>query len=243
MVNIFQGGRIARCLDIALPQYCLLCGLPSGQALPLCHDCRSELPRNAPCCQRCALPLASPAATLCGQCLRCPPVIDRVVAPYLYDPHIALLIGRWKYGPLARLGLTAADLWCRAQDQPPPVDLITAVPLHWRRYWQRGFNQASQLAGLIQRGHPALAQCSLQLRLLQRQRATAAQAGLDARTRSRNLRGAFTLRGHCDNLRVAVVDDVLTTGATAIELARCLKAGGAREVQLWCLARTPAPSD
>ncbi|TXS92652.1 ComF family protein [Parahaliea aestuarii] len=227
-----------------LPQYCLFCGLTSNTALPLCRDCRRELPLNQPCCERCALPLARHSARFCGRCLaqKAPP-FDRVIAPYRYDPQLALLIQRWKYQPLPRLGLLAASLWQDAVPEPPPVDVLVAVPLHWRKLLRRGFNQSGQFSELLYRRHPALGDKCLARRLLRRQRATAVQAGLDAAARQRNLHGAFTLRGRCDNLRVAVVDDVMTTGATASELARCLKAGGAREVQLWCLARTPAPAN
>ena len=80
-------------------------------------------------------------------------------------------------------------------------------------------------------------------RLLKRQRATAAQSGLDARERRRNLHNAFTVRARCDNLRVAVVDDVVTTGATANAVASALKKAGANYVEIWCLARTPQPTD
>ncbi|WP_116368367.1 ComF family protein [Parahaliea mediterranea] len=237
-------------LDTLLPQYCLFCGLASRSSLPLCQDCRSELPANTPCCLRCALPLAptlaptpdNDSARLCGRCLAQPPAFDRVIAPYRYDPQLALLIQRWKYQPLPRLGRLAASLWQAAVPEPPAVDVLVAVPLHWRKLLRRGFNQSGQLCERLHRHHPALAHSRLARRLLTRLRATAVQAELDAAARRRNLRGAFTLLGHCDNLRVAVVDDVMTTGATASELARCLKAGGAREVQLWCLARTPAPS-
>ncbi|MFV0276292.1 MAG: ComF family protein [Parahaliea sp.] len=233
-----------RLLNGLFPQYCLYCGLPSRRALPLCQPCQRDLPRNRHGCQRCALPLPpGPPGRLCGACLSEPPPMDGCVAPYLYGPELALIVRRWKYRPEYRLGASAIQLWLAAAPALPEVDALLYVPLHWRKRLRRGFNQADQLCRGLQRGHPALRHLPLLSRLLVRQRATTAQAGLDARARARNLRSAFTLRGHCDNLRIAVVDDVMTTGATAHAIARCLKAGGAREVHLWCLARTPLPND
>ncbi|MBN7797881.1 ComF family protein [Parahaliea mediterranea] len=230
-------------LNGLFPQYCLLCGLASHHRLPLCGPCRDELPRNTLCCPQCALPRG--AGVLCGRCLAAPPPFDSALAPYLYDEQLALLVQRWKYHPDPRLARLMAALWLDgvARRPLPEVDLVLPVPLHWRKLLQRGFNQAGQLCAGLCAGHPALAGLPPRPGLLRRRRATAVQAGLDARQRRGNLRGAFTLRERCDNLRIALVDDVMTTGATAGEVARCLKSGGAREVHLWCLARTPAPPD
>lgn len=245
---------LAELLNGLFPQYCLYCGGASHGGLPLCEGCRGELPLNRHACRQCALPLGGPPGSgYCGRCLANPPAFDSTLTPYLYDEHLALLVQRWKYRPEPRLAQLAVALWLLGsgleesgteQGLPlPAVDLLVPVPLHWRKLLRRGFNQAAQLAAGLQRGHPALRSLPLRPRLLRRQRATAVQAGLNARARRGNLRGAFTLRERCDNLRIAVVDDVITTGATAGELARCLKAAGAREVHLWCLARTPAPPD
>lgn len=229
-------------LDALLPQYCVLCGLPSGRPLPLCAPCRSELPANRHCCRRCALPLPPPrSAVLCGSCLQAAPAFSLVQAPWLYGEYMAHLIGRWKFHRDAYLTPLLADLWLSGSAAPPPVDLVVPIPLHWWREWRRGYNQAEMLASAVLKRRPELARRGLDRRLLRRSRATVPQSGMDARARTRNLRGAFTVHGACDSLRVALVDDVLTTGATATAAARELLAAGAISVDLWCLARTPAP--
>ncbi|RLA51497.1 MAG: ComF family protein, partial [Gammaproteobacteria bacterium] len=124
-----------------------------------------------------------------------------------------------------------------------PVDLLLPVPLHWRRLWQRGFNQSDLLCRQLRCAHPALTGAVLENRLVRRHRATAAQSGSNASQRARNLRGAFTARRPCDNLRIAIVDDVLTTGATASAVASVLQAAGASHIEVWCLARTPASAE
>jgi len=115
------------------------------------------------------------------------------------------------------------------------VDLIVPVPLHWRRRWTRGFNQTELIADQL----GAALSTPVAMRALRRTKATTAQQRLDARTRARNLRGAFTLHQPVAGLRVALVDDVVTTGATATELTKLLLKGGATTVELWALARTP----
>jgi len=233
-------------LDACFPQVCLLCGLYSGQPLPLCGECQAALPRNSRCCRRCALPLPGGPGTadpnlLCGNCLQQPPPWDSCTAPLCYDPQVALLLSRWKYAPDPRLGHLMTQLWLRLGPRElPPVDLVLPVPLHWTRWLRRGFNQAEQLAAGLQGQHPALAGARLDPARVSRRRAPA-QASLDADARARNLRGAFTIRRPCANLRVAIVDDVLTTGTTAARLARCLQEAGAARMHIWCLARTPTP--
>ncbi|MEP4145916.1 MAG: ComF family protein [Halioglobus sp.] len=220
------------------PNYCCLCHWQCAGALPLCGACRAELADNTQCCRQCALPLITDAP-LCGNCLHQPPPYDRVIAPWLYGEYLAHIIGRWKFNGERALTPLLADLWhCGLPSSLPPADVLIPVPLHWRRQWHRGFNQAELLARELERTYPWL---TVNTGLLRRRRATRAQAGMDARQRSGNLHGAFTVKGGCDNLRVALIDDVMTTGATANEVARALKRAGAARVEIWCLARTPPP--
>ena len=236
-----------RVLDGLFPQHCVLCGLRSHRPLPLCLACARDMPANKSCCARCAIPL--PAAVkpgperFCGGCLVTPPPFDRVVAPWLYSEQLAHLIHRWKYGRERRLTPLLAALWLQQAQHHGTVDVLVPVPLHWRRLWWRGFNQSELFARRLRATCPELGDCRLAHQLVQRRRATPAQSGMGARQRAGNLRGAFTVREPCDNLRVAIVDDVLTTGATAAAVAESLRAAGASHIEVWCLARTPAPGN
>lgn len=228
-------------LEAVFPQYCLLCQLRSHSPLPLCADCFTCLQGNDHGCERCALPLGSEAGGLCSQCVAQPPAFDRVIAPLVYEPHIALLISRWKFQRERRLTRLLALLWQAWVIPPTDRDLLLPVPLHWRRLLWRGFNQAALLGLAIRAREPQLGSLPLRTDILQRRRATPAQALLNAQQRGANLQAAFRVRGDVRGLRIAVFDDVMTTGATADAIARALKAAGAADVQLWCLARTPAP--
>lgn len=224
--------------DGLFPNHCCLCQWRCPGSLPLCQHCRAELAANQRCCGQCALPLAT-QAPLCGSCLQQPPAYDRVIAPWLYCEYLAHLIGRWKFNGDRALTPLLANLWHSGLlSSLPSIDVLVPVPLHWRRQWQRGYNQAELLSFELARIYPWL---KVNAHLIRRRRATQAQAGMDARSRSSNLGGAFTATGSCDNLRVALVDDVLTTGATASEVASTLKQAGAARVEVWCLARTPPP--
>jgi len=225
------------------PSYCILCGLRSYRPLPLCSHCQKALPGNDSCCYRCAIPLPGAGHTRrwCGQCLNAPPAFDRVVAPWLYGEQLAHLIHRWKYQGDRLLTVLLASLWLQQVADLEPVDVLIPVPLHWRRQWQRGYNQADLLARQLRRDDPRIHAAALDKPGVRRHRPTLAQSGIDARQRTRNLRGAFTVFRRYDNLRVAIVDDVLTTGATASSLAGALRDAGALGVEVWCLARTPAP--
>lgn len=227
-------------LNGLFPNECSLCQWRCPGSLPLCEACREEFPINSYPCQRCALPLATASSRLCGTCQRQPPAFDAALAPWLYGEYLAYLLRRWKFEGEQRLTPLLAELWIQQVPVCPAVDSIVPVPLHWSRQWRRGYNQAALLAWELQKNWPHL---HADGSLLQRNRRTRAQSGMNARQRAGNLRGAFTANDRCANLRVAVVDDVLTTGATANEIARTLKTAGATHVEIWSLARTPPPGD
>ncbi|TAN05703.1 MAG: ComF family protein [Rhodanobacteraceae bacterium] len=216
-----------------LPSHCLLCGARGQGALSLCADCAGDLPVNAVCCPRCALPLAAPAP-LCGRCVRRLPPWDAAWAPFRYEWPLAQLEARFKFAADLAAGHTLAAAWMVS---PQPAELpqaIVPVPLHRARLRRRGYNQALELARPLARhfGVPLLRD------VLRRPRATAAQTELDAVARRRNVRGAFVLAGNASLPdHVAVLDDVFTTGATLGECVRVLKRAGVARVDVWALAR------
>lgn len=239
----------AAILEGLFPNYCVLCGLRSHRPVPLCLLCESELQANSDCCGRCAVPLPPEAVELpaepvlqrlCGRCLQSPPPFQRVVAPWLYCEGLAQIIQRWKFGGETRLTPLLAQLWLQQAVATSPVDLLLPVPLHWRRLWSRGFNQSELLARQLRTLAPGIGAARLDHRSVRRRRTGIAQARAGAAQRFANMRDAFTARGRYANLRIAIVDDVLTTGATAAALAKVLQGAGASHVEVWCLARTPA---
>ncbi len=218
--------------QILLPQDCLLCQGASGELL-LCQACMRELPSAASACPRCAAPGAGDAE--CGACLADPPHCDASRAAFVYAYPVDALVQALKYGgqlPLA--GLFANELH-RHIDDASSVDLIMPLPLHPRRLAERGFNQAAEIARVLSR----LCGITMNTQLARRVRNTAPQTALPWRERATNMRGAFACDAGVAGLRIAVVDDVMTTGATLDEFARTLKKSGAARVENWVVARTP----
>ncbi len=220
-----------------LPPRCLLCDGNGADGRDLCGGCRGDIVANASSCARCAVPLAMPAA-LCGRCLRRAPPFDAAWVPLRYDHPLDLLEARFKFHGDLAAGRVLAELFVDAARAAPPArpDLLVCVPLHRARLRERGYNQALELARPLARalGVP------LDADALMRQRATAAQTGLAAAARRRNLRDAFAVRpGRALPAHVAVVDDVMTTGSTLAECARVLKRAGVPRVDAWALARVP----
>lgn len=216
---------------------CALCGDLSEPGMMLCQSCRLELPWNRIACERCAQPLPTAGVRLCARCLRRPPPFDGVWAPLLYREPVDSLIAALKFNrQLAHAKLLGSVL----SHHPPcaTVDRIVPVPLHRRRLRERGYNQAVELARALARQ----LDIPLDWRAAQRTRHTSAQSGLNARERTRNVRDAFTATRRLDGERIALFDDVVTTGQTAAELARTLRRAGAREIHVWACARAPRPS-
>lgn len=222
---------------------CLLCDEPAKQAYPLCTACEGELPWLAEQCRRCALPLALDGLA-CTQCARRAPAFRRVIAPWVYGFPVDTLISRFKHNSQWPLGRLMAQLLGHALEHRygeglPRPDRLLPVPLARRRLRQRGFNQAAMLAQWLGKA----LQLPCDQHALARTRDTPAQQALGAKARQRNLQAAFALAPGADveGLHLALVDDVLTTGATARAIAQLLRKAGARRVDIYCLARTPRP--
>lgn len=197
----------------------------------LCRDCDADLPRLAlPLCPRCAL--ASPGGALCGRCLAEPPHYDATVAALAYAFPADTLIHALKFrGELALAPLLSEMLLGRIPASER-ADLVLPVPLSPRRLRERGYNQSAEIARHL------AARAPLELFLCERSRDTAAQTTLPWSERRRNVRGAFRCARAIPGGTVAVVDDVMTTGATLDEIAHVLKQAGAARVVNWVVART-----
>ena len=155
------------------------------------------------------------------------------VAPLAYEFPVDAAIKALKFRRRLWYGPALAQLACRYIDAlPPDIDALLPVPLHWRRKWWRGFNQAHEIARPVARqlGVP-LIDC------VRRARATRPQSGLSAGERQRNVQGAFVVRGHCRARHVLIVDDVITTGVTIAQLARAVLDSGADRVSALAVAR------
>lgn len=215
-----------------LQQQCLLCLAPSG-AHTLCRACDADLPRlGGPACPVCGLPTGLDA--ICGACLRRPPHFDSTRAVLAYHFPASTLLQRYKYtGFLAAGELMGTLLAERVADAPRP-DLLIPMPLHAARLKQRGFNQAVEIARVVARQR----QLPLALDVCSRTRPTPPQADLDLAARVNNLRGVFACRDHLAGKRVALLDDVMTSGASLDALAKCVKDAGAIRVDCWVVART-----
>jgi ComF family protein len=226
-------------------QSCLLCDETTDAMFPICTGCETELPWLGDQCERCALPMPTAGLT-CGQCLRHPPAFSEVVVPWRYDFPVDSLVTRFKHQgkwPMGRLlaELLGQSLHYRFAEGLPRPDCLLPVPLASKRLRQRGYNQAAMLARWLGAQVDIPTDEGLLLRVLE----TPTQQGLDAKARKQNLRKAFTLAdgAQIKGRHFAVVDDVLTTGATAHALAQLLIDAGACRVDVYCLARTPKPED
>lgn len=228
------------CLPIArwlMAPACLLCG-GRGDNDGLCEGCKDSLPslpeRHCPVC---AIP--DPTGELCGRCVSKPLLFDRVVAAFTYEFPATVLIQGLKYrGDLACARPLAAGL-ADALDKEPYPDLIVPMPLARARLASRGFNQAMEISRRVATEFGL----KISVDVCRRTREGSPQAALPWKQRATNIRNAFACDFELEGKSVAVVDDVLTTGATLDELARTLKRRGAREVVGWIVARTPAPGE
>jgi ComF family protein len=180
-------------------------------------------------CRQCATPI--PDGKTCGACLATPPKFDRLIAPFAYVFPIDALIHALKYGGRLVVARFLASALVPLIDEA--VDLLVPMPLSDARLRERGFNQAHEIARHVGRARGLDITTSLCRRVIN----TPPQAMLPWKERARNVRGAFVCDAGVHGLRIAVIDDVATTGATLNEISRVLKRAGASHVSGWSAAR------
>ena len=225
-------------LALLLPRICLLCGDGAEEPFNLCPGCIRDLPRIGTFCRRCALPLPASRREICAQCAGTPPPFNRAIAAFRYLEPVDSLIRKLKYqrdlSVAPTLGLLLSQRIASEGGAKGP-ECVLPVPLHFHRLRARGFNQSLEIARTL----AARAGIPLKHRWVRRERDTALQSQVEnIHARHLNVRGAFTASPRLSRYRrVAIVDDVVTTGATAMELSRAVLACGVESVDLWCVAR------
>jgi ComF family protein len=232
-------------LDLLYPALCPVCSttLGAGRRDPLCAACWAAVPRIvAPYCAACGRPFATfepsahGSAGRCGACTSEPPVWDYARAAARYDGPLRDAIHAFKFEARRALARPLAELvleQCGAGLGTTDVDALVPVPLGRARELERGFNQARLIAERLAAGLG----CRVEPGWLTRTRPTASQSDLGADARRANVRGAFAADPRVAGRHIIVVDDVLTTGATAAECCRALRAAGARAVGVLTVAR------
>ena len=233
-------------LSLVYPPTCIGCGSATGEPHTLCGRCWSGIRFiERPFCERLGtpfavdlgMPLVSPAA------IADPPVYARARAVARYDDTARTLVHRLKYSDRLDLARALGAVMARSgAELAGEADVIVPVPLHRLRLWWRRFNQSMELARIVAARHGKTCDPSLLLRV----KRTAPQVGLSRNQRAENLQGAFRVpdsaRPHLAGKRVLLVDDVLTTGATANAASRALIRGGASAVDVLAFARVVAES-
>lgn len=235
------GAVAGRLIRLVYPPRCLLCARPGLVGVDLCEHCQQSLPFNQTACIACALPLPpnNSDEAVCGRCQKKPPRYDFAFSVFSYEQPMIWLIQQLKFNEkLAHarlLGGLIAESECVKKIAEFEDVCILPVPLHKKRLRQRGFNQSIELARALSKktGWPMV------FNSVQRVRETSAQTGLDAKARRKNIRGAFEVIEALPQKHVVIVDDVVTTGSTANELARVLKKAGVEKVVVLSLARAP----
>jgi ComF family protein len=220
-------------LRSAMPSTCVLCAATANDS-GLCDACAASLPATTGNrCPVCASP--TPNASPCGRCIRRPPRYDYVISALDYVTPVDYLVAELKYSRNLAAARALASRLVPHLDKEPYPDIVLPMPIADSRLRERGFNQAAEIA------RHACAPFGLRLShgIAQRISAGVSQTALPWSDRASNVRNAFRCQADLSGKTVAVIDDVLTTGATLNELAAVLKRAGADKVVGWIVARTP----
>ena len=256
------GHALVQTVKWLIPATCLICRRPHDDARAICAECEHGFSRNRQACQRCALPLQAADFTavrrsdiadvseraLCATCIKHPPAVISAHAPYLMRTGIRDLIHLWKFQNRPHLSPLLADLLvkslpaaCQNSSDPEYAAsqrMLVPVPTQWRRQVSRGFDHTWLLAQAIRSRHAERIVVRPWLRNL---RYRPPQHELDRKKRLSGAQDRFRAHPKVAGHHITLIDDVMTTGATVRGAASALRLAGARSVEVWCLARTPAP--
>jgi len=197
----------------------------------ICSNCLDDMPwHRAEQCPQCAL--LAYDGRLCGNCLAAAPEFDATTASFRYEYPLNSMLQRYKYGQSLVMANTFSTLLSAAIYTRP--DIVIPMPLHPKRLQERGFNQSLEIARIMSK------QLGIQVEMnaCRRIKLSPPQASLPLKQRVKNMKGAFSCTTRLDGLRVALLDDVMTTGASLNALAKAVKSAGASHVECWVVART-----
>ncbi|WP_419418972.1 ComF family protein [Legionella sp. D16C41] len=218
---------------LRLTAVCALCNQYHREHFAICNSCLALLRRLEHACVICQLPLADDSILQCGYCIKQKPIYDQVLTAYIFEEPLRTLIHQFKYQQALYLNSLLTKLMLDAlPNQSYYSDCLIPIPLHPKRLYNRGFNQSVILAQALGK---KLA-IPVDLRVLHKTRNTQPQATLSRKQRHSNLNSSFTV--HTNHYQhVTIIDDLLTTGSTANEVAKALKDKNIQRVDIWCLAR------
>lgn len=218
-----------------LPPTCILCGNQGCSHQDLCDACYSTLAPLGIHCLCCAKKITTTdlERPRCGDCQTTPPAFDRTYAPYIHQGEIRYLINQCKFNHAYKNSRLLGSLLAQHVQKFNLPELIIPIPLHPTRYRQRGYNQSLEIAKITAQTLSIPIDYSSCLRV----KNTAHQISLSAHQRHKNIRHAFQVLTPPKAQHIAILDDVMTTGATANELAKTLKKKGVNQVDVWVCSR------
>jgi ComF family protein len=235
---------------VLFKQSCLLCvsGLDAEagnlKANPhaVCRACLNDLPwHSKSSCPQCGLAWDGTDlnSTVCGSCISAPPNFDATHAVFLYQFPVDVMMQRYKYGNSLNIGDTFGQFLSDKlllEENSKKIDLIIPMPMHPQRLKERGFNQAIEIVKALNKD--LTRNRILDYKSAIRQKLAPPQASLPLKERVKNIKGAFKIKADLTGKTIAIVDDVMTSGASLNELAKTLKKAGAARVECWVVART-----
>jgi len=230
-------------VKIILPYQCVLCLEISDQRRDLCRQCQKELPTPLNTCQQCGVAFSTSNSLIhrrCGQCISHSPNFDHAIVGFDYQTPIDGWLRQFKFHKKGLYARILAEIFLEKlvrvfeTDPENRPQALVAMPLHWRRLAQRGFNQAYVIAKYLSRqlGVPIIKTSSVT-----RIKYTKAQSSLNLDSRKRNVQKAFSVQKLTQIEHVAIVDDIITTGNTVNELSKQLKIAGVHRISVWAIAR------
>lgn len=222
-------------LNLLFPSQCPICEADSDirATNPVCFSCWSQIKKfTGPRCNICGLPVVSEFAALCAACIEEKPHFEKIHYYASYTGVMKEAIHLMKFSGLRRLAIPLAGVF--ENMNLPVVDAVMPVPLHRTKLLAREFNQTAALAKYISKKTGA----RLITSALIKTKLTQPQTALSGADRRKNLKKAFAVCEDVSGLKILLVDDVITTGATVAECARALKKAGASEVHVAALARS-----